>query len=47
MERAVERVALGGGCHWCTEAVFDSLEGVVKVDQGWMATQAADAQSLS
>jgi len=47
MERAVERVALGGGCHWCTEAVFDSLDGVVKVDQGWIAAEEADAQSLS
>jgi len=47
MERAVERVALGGGCHWCTEAVFDSLDGVVKVDQGWVAAEEADAQSLS
>jgi len=43
----VEKVALGGGCHWCTEAVFDSLEGVVKVDQGWVSAQEADAQSFS
>jgi peptide-methionine (S)-S-oxide reductase len=43
----MEKVALGGGCHWCTEAVFDSLEGVVKVDQGWVAAEEADAQSLS
>jgi len=47
MERAVEKIALGGGCHWCTEAVFDSLDGVVKVDQGWVAAEEADAQSLS
>ena len=43
----MEKVALGGGCHWCTEAVFDSLEGVVKVDQGWVSAQEADAQSFS
>ncbi|MFB9057464.1 peptide-methionine (S)-S-oxide reductase [Mariniflexile ostreae] len=32
------RIALGGGCHWCTEAVFQSLKGVEKVDQGYVAS---------
>lgn len=32
------KVALGGGCHWCTEAVFQSLKGVEKVDQGYIAS---------
>lgn len=31
-------VALGGGCHWCTEAVFQSLKGVGRVEQGYVAS---------
>ena len=27
----------GGGCHWCTEAVFQSLRGIVRVRQGFIA----------
>ncbi len=32
------KIALGGGCHWCTEAVFQSLIGVRKVEQGFVAS---------
>ncbi|MCL6294013.1 peptide-methionine (S)-S-oxide reductase [Jejuia spongiicola] len=32
------KVALGGGCHWCTEAVFQSLKGVEKVEQGYVSS---------
>ncbi len=32
------KIALGGGCHWCTEAVFQSLKGVNKVEQGFVAS---------
>lgn len=42
----VQKIGLGGGCHWCTEAVFQSVEGVVKVEQGYIASEApADALS--
>ncbi|WP_242155756.1 peptide-methionine (S)-S-oxide reductase [Aestuariivivens sediminis] len=32
------KLAVGGGCHWCTEAIFKSLKGVVKVDQGFVSS---------
>jgi len=33
-----DKIAFGGGCHWCTEAVFQSLKGVEKVEQGYVAS---------
>ncbi len=32
------QIGFGGGCHWCTEAVFASLKGVVLVEQGFIAS---------
>ena len=33
-----DRFAFGGGCHWCTEAVFQHVEGVREVRQGFAAS---------
>ncbi len=33
----MEKIGFGGSCHWCTEAIFLSLKGVTKVEQGWIA----------
>ena len=32
------KFGFGGGCHWCTEAVFKQLKGVYKVLQGYIAS---------
>jgi peptide-methionine (S)-S-oxide reductase len=34
----LNKIGLGGGCHWCTEGVFESLIGVSTVNQGWIAS---------
>lgn len=33
-----KQIGLGGGCHWCTEAVFQHVPGVIKVRQGYIAS---------
>ncbi|WP_317040044.1 peptide-methionine (S)-S-oxide reductase [Flavobacterium tructae] len=35
-------IGFGGGCHWCTEAVFDFFKGVTNVQQGWIKSEAPD-----
>lgn len=38
MKNKLQKIAFGGSCHWCTEAVFQSLKGVEKVEQGFVAS---------
>ena len=32
---AIETITLGGGCFWCTEAVYEQVEGVTSVESGY------------
>jgi len=37
-----EKATLGGGCFWCTEAVYTELKGVLKVLPGYAGGTVAD-----
>ncbi len=39
---ATEQAILAGGCFWCTEAVFKSLDGVTAVESGYIGGSVAD-----
>ena len=39
---AMTMAGFGGGCHWCTEAVFQPLAGVREVRQGFIAADPPD-----
>jgi peptide-methionine (S)-S-oxide reductase len=43
----VKQIGFGGGCHWCTEAVFESLCGVKRVQQGWISSTHSSAKEFS
>jgi peptide-methionine (S)-S-oxide reductase len=38
---STDTIVLGGGCFWCTEAVFDRVQGVVDVESGYSNGQVA------
>lgn len=42
----INTIGFGGSCHWCTEAIFQSLNGVMKVEQGWISSD-TDATGFS
>ena len=35
MTSAIETITLGGGCFWCTEAVYERVHGVTAVESGY------------
>ncbi len=35
MKKNIQIVTLGGGCFWCTEAVFEEVKGIEKVVSGY------------
>ena len=38
---ATEVITLGGGCFWCTEAVYEHVDGVTAVESGYCNGQVA------
>ena len=42
MMTKTRKIGLGGGCYWCTEAVFQQLNGIHLVEQGFIKSLPPD-----
>lgn len=42
-----ETIVLGGGCFWCTEAVFSILKGVASVEPGYAGPSTNSGQAVT
>lgn len=38
----IDTITLGGGCFWCVEAVYEQLDGVIKVESGYSGGHVAN-----
>lgn len=45
-KECAEQLGLSGHCYWCMEAIFNSLTGIVKVEQGWINAKEQLGQSV-
>jgi len=41
-EKYMEKATFGSGCFWCTEAVFERLKGISKVESGYSGGHSAN-----